>query len=199
MKARCLLAFAVLVAGILIVLAFSVHGVVATQSLVTPPTQAPTATAGPAPTLDYGEQSATPGVGQAYLATPEQVLARALQIDEMMSTWAEPWSVATLRSDPMRIAVRLFSTMTAESAGAGRDEHFAPGADAGVGPVWRITIRGNVQPSIPSMAIGSSTAVYDGITYVVAQKTGDFVAIITGKLVPGVAAPTPTRSTASHP
>ena len=198
MKTRYVLGFTLLTAGVLIIWAFNnVRGAVATQSLMTMPTPAPTPTVGPFPTPVIGGRSAL--TTSQSLATSEQALARALQFDQMGSIWDIPWSADTLRLEPTRIAVSLFSSMTAESTDARRGDQLAPGADAVIGPVWRITIRGNVQPNIPSMAANSSTAIYDGLTYIVSQKTGALVAVITGKPVTGVAIPMPYPPPVSYP
>ncbi len=174
---------AVLVAGgfatVVALLAFNGPSVTASLYSYNPPTPAPSATPGepvPAPT--------TPPLAQP-LVNQAQVLELALRIDAMWSVWDHPWSKATLTSEPGRITLKAFPSQTAESADAGRNEWFAPDIDSDGGAVWRITIKGTVHVDMLSMRERSieDAVKYEGVTYIISQRTGNLLSVITGKPV----------------
>jgi hypothetical protein len=114
------------------------------------------------------------------LTTQEQALEQALRFDAVRSAWDRPWNTDTVRLEPGRITIELFRSRTEESAGAGRNEWFAPEVEADAGAVWRITIKGDVRVSVLSMRPEDANAWYDGVTYIISQRTGHLLAVITG-------------------
>jgi len=148
------------------------------------PTAAPTATPGPAPTENV---EPLPTLAAGPLLTPEQVLGQLLVMERDQAViWEHPWSLDTLKTDPARIRLQWFPSRTAES---GRPGAYGPGLDAEAGPVWWVSIRGHVH--IEMLTLGSledmHKAVYDGLTYVIAQDSGALLSEDTGSPVPGAA------------
>jgi hypothetical protein len=164
----------------------------ARASLSNPPTPAPLKTAGP-----LGAQSVPPlpTYSGGPLNTSQQAVQRAWLIDQYTAVWERPWSPDIMTTDPLRITIREFPSQTAADADAGLKEQFAAGRDAAIGAVWRITIEGHVHVSVPSMWAGALTAVYDGVTYTIAQNSADLVGVDTGPLLPGAAPITPAAPT----
>lgn len=140
----------------------------------TPPTPAPTATLGPPPPNPTSIPLAQP------IGTKEQALEQTLYYDAILSTWAQPWSKDTLGLQPNRITIEEYPSRSAESAARGSDEWFAPEIEADAGGVWAITIKGDVHVAVLSPREGASTAVYDGVTYVISKRTGSLLTIRTG-------------------
>jgi hypothetical protein len=180
MQKRVFVLAAVVVAATLIVI--NSHLAAAGRYRVSPPTPAPTATPGPAPTELLQALPTLPG---GPLLTPEQVLQQLVEIDRGNAVWEHSWSVETLKSDPARITLKWFPSRTAES---GSDGTFGPGLDAAAGPVWRITIQGHVHVSMLTMDVEPDrNTVYDGVTYVTAQNSGALLSVASGAPVPGAA------------
>ncbi len=184
MKPRYILGLMCLVVGIVFVLAFNkALSAGAAQPTRAVPTAAPTPTPGPVPTM----VSATPVPLTDPLVTPEQALAWAKRFDD--ATWDEPWTLATLTSDPSRITLQLLPNENAAGYGL-----VAPEAAEAVGPVWKITIRGTVhsQGFLPMYSLDSplAHATCDGMVYVFAQRSGMLVATAAG-LTRCTPAPTP--------
>lgn len=175
MKTR--LALTVIIGAATLAGLFALNGPRATASLYSydPPTLAPSAT--PGEPLPAGT---TPPLAQP-LVTQAQALEQALRVDAKLSAWDHPWSKDTLQLEPGRITLKAFPSQTAESADAGRNEWFAPDIDADGGAVWRITIKGTVHVDMLGMWQRPATTKYDGVTYVISQRTGNLLAVITGK------------------
>ncbi|MGI0016794.1 MAG: hypothetical protein ACREBU_25520 [Nitrososphaera sp.] len=170
------------VSVILVALILVIISLLSTQSVIAKPPSVMLPT--PAPTMTPGEpisiwESPSAPLTQP-LATEKQVLEQALYYDAHWSTWDHPWSTDTLRLEPGRITIKAFSTRTTESTDAGRNEWFAPEIDADVGPVWRITIEGDVHVNVLSMNKDAATVKYDSVTYIISQRTGALLTIITG-------------------
>lgn len=131
---------------------------------------APTA----APTETEGPPSALPTASLKLLSQPlteEQAVARAAEVDQLLVLWSEPWSLETLQTQPDRISIEWHSD---------RDymgDKYGPGAQRG--PVWVITIKGPVRFASDK----PETPYRDGITYTIAQNTGDYLGYITGPFV----------------
>jgi hypothetical protein len=141
------------------------------------PTPAPTPTPGE-PVLEWPTPS-SPLFGP--ILTAAQALTMARTYDVFWSVWDKPWNEDTLESEPGRITIESFPSRTAESTDAGRNEGFAPEIDAEAGAVWRITIKGGVMVNVISRQNGARNTQYDGVTYVISQKTGSLLAVITGE------------------
>jgi hypothetical protein len=155
-----------------------------------PPTAAPSKTPGAAPT-DMPLVLLTLVGGP--LVTAEQVLAMALRIDHETSRWEKPWTLDTPKTDPSRITIKAFPSQTA--ADGGNQDEFAPGHDEAIGPVWRVTIKGHVHIETLTMRVDDATAVYDGVTYTIAQNSGALVGVDGGPLIPGAAITPPPPPT----
>lgn len=149
------------------------RSVVATNQL-NQPTLAPTATPG-----DSSASPASIPLAQP-LETKEQALEQLLVYDAALSVWSQPWSKDTLYSDPDRITVELYPGRTAESIASGWNEWFAPEIEADAGAVWSITIKGDVRVTTPSPRARASNAIYDGVTYVLSQRTRNLLTVRTG-------------------
>jgi hypothetical protein len=146
------------------------------------PTVAPTATPGDPLPLPTSVPLAQP------LTTQEQALDQVLRYDASIAFWSQPWSKDTLTSEPGRITIESYPSRTAESAAHGLKEGFAPEIDADAGLVWTISIKGNVRVALISPRVGDSSTIYDGVTYVISQRTGNLLTVRTG--LP-LASPTP--------
>jgi len=180
MKSKHVFFFAFLMVGVLLFLTLSsIRSAGVTQPRRTVPTAAPTPTAGVRPThvvsLTSSDLLAT-----KTSTTPEQAVQRAFQFDPAMADWDEPWSPATLTLEPSRITVELFPSVAAEDGSV-----YGPGVEAEIGPVWRITIHGSVQIHFPFTidTRDASTTRYDGMTYVIAQRTGELIATRSGNRI----------------
>ena len=183
MKPRYLLAIAGLMLGIVFLLAFNkAQSAGAGQPPQAFPTYAPTQTPGPSPTLAI----ATPVPLTDPLVTPEQALAWVMRFDDV--TWDEPWTLATLTSDPARFTLQLLPNENAAGYGLVSSD----AADA-LGPVWKITIRGTVHPhgllTMYPLDSPLDHPTCNGMVYVIAQRSGELV--VTAAACPGSAALTP--------
>jgi hypothetical protein len=138
------------------------------------PTPAPTATPGAPPPIPTSIPLAHP------LTTKEQALARAIEVDAHTAVWDTPWSADTLTSDPGRISLEAFKSRTEESAAAGSKEWYAPEIEADAGAVWRITVKGNVHVHMLGMDPNINNQVYDGVIYVISQRTGQLLKVEAG-------------------
>ena len=130
------------------------------------PTAAPTETEGP--------PSALPTASLNLLSQPltkEQAVARVAEFDRELVLWSEPWSLQTLQTQPDRISIEWHS-----DRGYDGDE-FGPGAQ--MGPVWVITIKGPFRFASDK----PETPYRNGITYTIAQNTGDYLGYTTGPFV----------------
>ncbi len=176
MKTRSLLLIALMIMAASAVTLFSLNGQRVFAILLSKylPTLAPTATPGSPPPNPTSVPLIHP------LLSQDQALEQALQYDAVWSVWDHPWSIGTLSSEPGRITARAFQSRTAESADGNRNEGFSPEVEADAGAVWRITIKGNVHVNLISMDPSVSKTLYDSVTYVISQRTGNLLAIIAG-------------------
>lgn len=125
------------------------------------PTPAPTPTDGPPqpvvapvfPTLEHP------------LTSKKQALRQLLKFDTNFATWDEPWCVETLRLEPGRIKVKQYAS---EYAYSGVKQ---PPAYGERGPIWVVTIKGQVSYSIPCMSCTGPTHAY-GLRYTLYKNTG---------------------------
>lgn len=138
------------------------------------PTPAPTATPGNPPPNPTSVPLAQP------LVTQEQALEQALHYDAILSAWSRPWSKDTLALEPDRITIQLYPNRTAESLASGEHAWFSPDVEADAGAVWAITIKGDVNVAVISPRQGDPIMIYDGVTYVISQRTGNLLTIRTG-------------------
>jgi len=181
MKPTYLLALTVLTACMVWVLAFNKPpSVAATQPAETTPAIAPSPSAGSSPDLAFPTPKPLPDP----LATPGQALSWLRRYDT--ATWDQAWSLETLTLQPSRITISLFASWSATG-----DGQFAPGADDAIGPVWKITIRGNVHPHGLTAANQQSAGTYSGMTYLIAQRSGIMLSAIAWSEVPGITALAP--------
>ncbi len=121
------------------------------------PTPAPTATPGaPRPIVPSWPTLERP-------LTKQEALQKAFQYDQG-NVWQEPWSLDTLVSDPARITVEWYPDQTYD--GTRLDEYSYRG------PVWVITIKGNVD-----LVEDRSNRTYKQVTYRIAQLTGDLLSM----------------------
>lgn len=129
------------------------------------PTRAPTATPGPPPPPAV---SVFPTLERPL--TMEEAIARAFEVDQHTASWKEPWWPATLAEEPTRLDAQWYPDRT-------YDGSTYPG-DAERGPVWVITIRGSVH-----LTEDRPNKFHDGITYVIAQRTGNILSLSAGPWV----------------
>ncbi len=61
----------------------------------------------------------------------------------------------------------------------GLDEWFHPSIEANAGPVWSITIKGNVRLNLIGSGVDGPVAT-DGIYYVISARTGNLLTILGG-------------------
>lgn len=124
-----------------------------------PPTVAPPPTPGspvpitpkPIPTL-------------AEPLTEEGALKKALDVDSRTARWrAKPWSLDTLRLEPGRVTVEWYSDRSYDNPSNPPDPE--------TGPVWVVTIRGDVQLFLIGRGV-DSRMIHESVTYILAQKTG---------------------------
>jgi hypothetical protein len=101
------------------------------------------------------------------LTTTMAVLDQVLIYDQDMATWQQPWSTETYSSDPGRITISGYSSLTNEAEAWGVTEWFASDIETNAGNVWSVTILGNVQ--VPDIA-GDLTL--GGVNYVISGRTG---------------------------
>jgi hypothetical protein len=154
--------------------ATAAHSVAPNTSVRIPaPSPAPTpAPSPPQTTWEFTAPLAEP------LLTEEQALDRARQIDARV--WDHPWSIDRPNAEQGRITVEPFNSRTEESAQAGRGEGFPPEVDADAGHVWRIAIKGRVKLSLLGLGANPAGTWYDGVTYVISQRTGGLLEVISG-------------------
>ncbi len=123
-----------------------------------PPTPAPTRTPGP-PVRTTPEPIPT----LAQPLTEEQALREALEIDSQVAIWrSKPWSIDTPRLEPGRVTTKLYSDRSYDGT--------SYGPDAENGPVWVVTINGEVRLLLPGEY--DHRVIHDGVTYEISQKTG---------------------------
>lgn len=173
MKTQHSLLLSLVIVVMLALMLFAFNGPTTSAGLlrITP---APTATPGlppPNPTTIPLDQP---------LAAKEQALAQALILDAQIATWDQPWSSDTLTLEPGRISIEAFRSRAEESAASGYREWFAPEIEQDAGAVWRITIKGDVRLRILGPNANVVNQVYDGVTYVISQRTGQLLSITTG-------------------
>ncbi len=101
--------------------------------------------------------------------------------DEVWAVWEKPWTTSSLTLEPMRFLIEKFASRTAESVAHGLDAQFAPELDKDAGEVWSITIKGNVHVMLSLSDPNIHNRVYDSVTYVISQRTGQLLAIRTGQ------------------
>ena len=176
MKARGSLVGIVVATVAAALLVFFGHTADENRNLVNRPPLAPSATPGE-PVFSWGPTS----VLLAQPLTEVQALGIALKVDADMSRWERPWSLDTVRLEPGRITIEEVPSRTAEGNDRGENVEFAPEIETDAGSVWRITIRGNVRVGVLSPRVDVSSIVYDGVTYVISARTGNLLAIVTGK------------------
>lgn len=138
-----------------------------------PPTPAPTATLGASLPLPTSSPLVQP------LLSQEQVLNQALQYDAAWSNWVRPWSKDTLSLEPDRVTIETYPSIGAESVAHGFKGEIPP-VDADSGPVWIVTIKGDVHVAVITPYPDGSNVIYDGVTYVISQRTGNLLEIRTG-------------------
>jgi hypothetical protein len=136
----------------------------------------------PAPTATLGAEILSPTAIplDQPLTTQEQALAQALIIDANMATWDRPWTLATMITEPDRISIKAFKSRTEESAASGYNEWFAPEVELNAGAVWRIAITGSVQLRLLGPNPELTNKAYDGVTYVISQRTGQLLSVSAG-------------------
>src|SRR5574341_1123050 len=171
---RYLLAVSVALATVVLVVSFMANNEnVAAFSFaqIPPPTPAPTRT--PGPPAPIGPRP-IPTLAQPL--TEEGALRKALENDSRIAVWREPWSLDTVRSEPGRITIRWYPDRTVAGTQYALDEFES-------GPVWAVTIRGNVR------LYGRQFEEYEGVTFIIAQKTGNFLGWRSGPLISGQSPP----------
>jgi hypothetical protein len=150
---------------------FGDQGAVANRQRLQP-TVAPTAIPGallPLPTLIPLAQP---------LTTKEQALEQVLYYDASIAVWSRPWSKETMTLEPDRITIETYPSLSAESVAHGFKGE-SPEVDVNSGPVWIVTIKGDVHLMMIT-PYDSSNVIYDGVTYVISQRTGYILEIRSG-------------------
>lgn len=185
MKAKFAPVAVIIIAMLAILIAFRSQTANANRYRLEPPTEAPSPTPG-APVYRYGPTSVP--LAQP-LVTEEQALEQLLRIAP--GVWEQPWSIDTLKTQPGRITLEAFPSLSAESGGV-----FAPEIDVDAGMVWRISINGAVHLGMLGIGVDLHNDRYDGATYVISQRTGNLLSISAGKpLPPATPAPALSAST----
>jgi hypothetical protein len=161
---------ATLLVGLLIVL--KNENAVANQ-VPLPPTPAPTATPGVPLPLPTSVPLARP------LLSQEQALNQVLQYDASWAVWMHPWSKDTVSLEPDRITIETYPSIGAESVARGFKGEI-PAVDADSGPIWVVTIKGDVHVAVITPYPDGASVIYDGVTYVISQRTGNLLEIRTG-------------------
>jgi len=142
--------------------------VAATFAQMSPPTPAPTRT--PGPPVGITPKAYAP---LAQPLTEEGALRRALEIESQVVIWrSKPWSMDSPRVEPGRVSVKWYLDRTYNGSS------YAP--DAEIGPVWVVTVKGDVRLLLLGMASNLDLVVHDGVTYTIAQKTGDLLRVQAG-------------------
>ncbi len=181
----------IFVAILTVFVVFGNQDVVAgTFSQMSPPTPAPTRTPGPPPRIT---PISIPTLTQP-LNTEEQVLKRALEIDAGAVAWSQPWSLDTPRLEPGRISIKGYPDRSFEG-----NQYSSPWLESG--PVWVVTIKGNVRLNLPGGLGPVINTTYDGVTYIIAQKTGSFLGWRSGMPIiqPTTKAPLPQPPSVGTP
>lgn len=128
-----------------------------------PPTAAPTRTPGPPPPI---EEFVGP-----YLEHPLNEAAavqRAFEIDQQYAKWDKAWSPDDAGKQSSRITVQWHAERDYDGA------YYGPGTERG--PVWVIIIKGRVRWN----GLHGDDKTHQGITYVIAQKTGNLLRVRVG-------------------
>lgn len=142
------------------------------------PTQAPTPMLG-GDSIKYGPSPTS--VPYKYIGTAKDALEMAHYYDIYFAKWSgESWNPDSIDKTQSRVTVQEFASRTDESADAGRFETFSDDIEADAGGVWRITIRGEVKLALLGSGFDPEM-LYDGVTYVVAKRTGNLLATISGE------------------
>jgi hypothetical protein len=136
-----------------------------TFAQMSPPTPAPTPTAGPPVKV---AARTIPTLAQ-ILTTDEQVLKRALEIDSIVAERSQPLSIDIYRSEPGRFSLTWYADRSFHG------NQYSPN-EFETGPVWVVTIRGNLKLHLP----GPRSGEYDSVSYIIAQRTGSFLGWHTG-------------------
>lgn len=132
-----------------------------------PPTAAP---AVPTP----GPQQPIPEFNGPYLDKPldeQAALKLAVEVDKESAVWEKPWADQALAGKSDRVTVKWYPKCNFEGKGVG------PGVECG--PVWVITIRGAYR----YIGFKGDNKIHDGITYIIAQKTGHLLGVRGGPWV----------------
>jgi hypothetical protein len=145
------------------------------QPTIAPPTLAPLPTGQPT-----ASGPAVPDLSPTPLAQPltrEQALQQVIS-DATRWNWQSPLTSDALRTDPNRFCVEWFGSRAEEKQTAtGMEILSRRAAKTDADPVWRIHIQG-IFYFHPSMGIGDMpTMTQDSMVYVVAQTTGELLAI----------------------
>ena len=82
----------------------------------------------------------------------------------------------TLEPDP--ITMETYPSLSAESVAHGFKGE-SPEVDVNSGPVWIVTIKGDVHLAMIT-PYDSSNVIYDGVTYVISQRTGNLLEVRSG-------------------
>ncbi len=153
---------------IIFALGFSVNAGTAIARLAPPPpTAAPPPTPGAPPT---SIPSAAPALAQPL--TNDRALERALDYDTRWAERAQPLSLSALKSAPNSFTVNWYADRNYDGS------DYGPEAERG--PVWVINIKG---PVVLHLLGRGGQGMYDGVTYVIAQRTGNLLAITSGQPV----------------
>jgi hypothetical protein len=124
----------------------------------------------------------TPEPLENPISSEAEALEWIMYYDAAWSTHTEAWDADTLHREPDRIQVQAFDSRMEEMADSGLSGSFPPEAPVERGPVWRITIQGEVRVTMLGMG-APKNATYDGVTYVIAANTGYLLSIIPGKMI----------------
>lgn len=130
------------------------------------PTAAPKKTQGPPPTTIPSVYSVL-----EHPLTKEEAIQKAFEYDRRIAKWQEDWSPQTFTSDPNRITATWYKDRSYDGS--------EPGEGAENGPIWVVTINGNVQ--LPGE--DPQNRVHDGISYQVSQDNGLVWGFVTGPSV----------------
>jgi hypothetical protein len=143
---------------------------------IPPPTPPPTPTPGPPPPIITPEPLDNP------ISSETEAIEWAMYYDAAWSIHTKAWNTDTLHREPDRIQVQAFGSRMEEIRDAGQPVDIPPDSPAERGPVWRITIQGEVRVSMLGMG-APKNATYDGVTYVIATNTGYLLSIRPGKMI----------------
>ncbi len=116
------------------------------------------------------------------ISSEVEALEWVIYYDAAWSTHTEAWDADTLHREPGRIQIQAFDSRMEEIRDAGRPVNIPSESPAERGPVWRITIQGEVRVSMLGMG-APKNATYDGVTYVIAKNTGYLLSIRPGKMI----------------